>query len=163
MDRLVLRKLHHEDFPSLIKYANNKKISDQIVNVPFPYSDMDAILRFRFIKEGLQNKSRYIFAIIHKEESELIGEISLHFHQKNVAHAQLAYWLAEPFWNQGITTEAAKAIIEFGFGSLNTDLIYADCYSTNLASEKVLQKCNFSFHKKTGNILLYVLKNKTKE
>lgn len=36
-DRLRLRKIQISDVASLLKYANNKNISDQIFNIPFPY------------------------------------------------------------------------------------------------------------------------------
>ena len=35
--RLILRKIEPEDVPALVKYADNKKISDEIVSIPFPY------------------------------------------------------------------------------------------------------------------------------
>ena len=70
-------------------------------------------------------------------------------------HGQLAYWIGEPFWNKGITTEAAQAVIKFGFEKLDLNLIYADCYTENVGSQKVLEKNELKYHSKKGNILLY--------
>lgn len=153
--RLKLRKLEVEDLPALVKYANNKKIADNIVNIPFPYREPDAAMRMSFVVQGFKNKTRYVFAIILKERPELIGEISLHFLDKNNNHAQLAYWVGEPFWNQGIATEAAKAVINFGFKKLGLDLIYADCKTENQASEKVLLHNGMKTHNQNGNLVLY--------
>ena len=87
--------------------------------------------------KALKNKTPYVFAIIYKESEELIEEISLHLDNfKNIA--QLAYWIGEPFWNKGITTEAAAAILKFGLEKLNLDIIYAECHAENKVSEKVL-------------------------
>jgi len=111
--------------------------------------------------QGFKNKTRYVFAIISKEHRELIGEISLHYLDKNNNHAQLAYWIGEPFWNQGIATEAAIAAVKFGFEQLDADLIYADFHPDNHASKRVLEKTGMTFHTKNGDLLLYKITKNT--
>src|SRR5215831_16983417 len=123
-ERLHLRRIQLTDVPSLIKYVNNKKISDQILNIPFPYGEEEAIHRMNFIIEGFKNKQRFVFAITFKDKDELIGEIGLHL-DKNNNNAQFGYWVAEPFWNNGIATEAVAAILKFGFEKLDLNKIYA--------------------------------------
>jgi len=135
--RLKLRKITAGDIPSLVKYANNKKIADKVLNIPYPYREPDAVFRISYVHQGFKNKSRYVFAIILKETEELVGETSLHLGDSNDI-AQLAYWIAEPFWSKGIATEAVEAIVKFGFEKLRLDLIYADCNAENKASQKVL-------------------------
>jgi [ribosomal protein S5]-alanine N-acetyltransferase len=137
--RLRLRRIQLEDVSSLIKYANNKNISDQILNIPFPYGEEDAIHRFNFIVEGFKNKERYVFAITFKDENELIGETGLHL-DKNNNSAQFGYWIAEPFWNNGIASEAVAAILQFGFEKLHLNKIYATHFPENKASGKVMLK-----------------------
>ncbi|MEM1321118.1 MAG: GNAT family N-acetyltransferase [Bacteroidota bacterium] len=153
--RLVLRKIEVEDLPALVQYANNKKIADHIVNIPYPYREPDAAFRISFVVQGFKQKIRYVFAIIHKERGELIGEISLHLLDQHHQHAQLAYWIGEPFWNQGIATEAARAVIQFGFEQLDRTLIYADCHPNNPASEKVMCKIGMSQQASQSQLLLY--------
>src|SRR4051795_131026 len=136
-ERLKLRKISIEDVPSLIKYANNKKIADNILNIPYPYQEPDAVFRIGYVHQGFKNKSRYVFAIIFKESDELIGEISLHI-DSSTSIAQLAYWIGEPLWGKGIATEAAEAILKFGLEKLDLNMVYAECRVENKASEKVL-------------------------
>ena len=154
-NRLKLRKIRIEDVPSLVKYANNKKVSDNIVNMSYPYREPDAVFRISYVVQGFKNKTRFVFAIILKENEEFIGEISLHLMDKGNPHAQLAYWLGEPFWNNGITTEAARAVLKYGFETLNLELIYADCYTENKVSEKVMQIIGMKKHSGKENLLLY--------
>lgn len=137
--RLRLRKIRHTDISSLLKYCNNEKISDQILNIPFPYNEEDAIYRLNFVLQGFKNKERYVFGITLKENDELIGEIGLHL-DKNNNSGQFGYWIAEPFWGRGIATEATAAILQFGFGSLDLNKIYATHYPDNIASGKVMLK-----------------------
>ena len=135
--RLKLRKISIEDIPSLVKYANNKKIADNIINIPYPYQEPDAVFRISYVYQGFKNKTRYVFALIFKETEELIGEVSLHLdNSRNIA--QLGYWIAEPFWGKGIATEATSEILKFGFEKLDLNKIYATHYPENKASGKVM-------------------------
>ena len=145
-DRLKLRRIEVDDIPLLVKYANSKKVSDYILNMPYPYQEFDAVCRISYVQQGFKANTRYVFAIVLKATAGFIGEISLHLdNQKNMA--QLAYWIGEPLWNNGFVTEAIKAILKFGFERLNLDLIYATCEEDNIASIRVLQKNGMS---KTG-------------
>lgn len=154
--RLKLRRIQSEDIPALVKYANNKKISDQIINIPFPYQEMDAIMRLSYVVQGFKSKTRLVFAITLKEQAELIGEISLHL-ENDKTISQLGYWVGEPFWNQGIGSEAVAAIVKFGFEKLNLRLVYATCHAENTASQKVLLKNGMAEHSINGNVIQYRL------
>lgn len=154
--RLRLRRIQSEDIPSLVKYANNRKISDQVINIPFPYQEMDAIMRLSYVVQGFKSKTRFVFVITLKERAELIGEISLHL-ENDKTISQLGYWVGEPFWNQGIGSEAVATIMKFGFEKLNLRLIYATCHAENTASEKVLLKNGMTEHSIQGNVIQYRL------
>ena len=136
---LKLRKLELSDIPYLIQYANNKNISDQIFNIPFPYEEIDAIFRFNFILQGFKNKERFVFAITKRETGEFIGEIGLHLEISN-KHAQFGYGIAQDFWNLGFATEATKLVLAFGFNDLDLHKIYATHFPENEASAKVMIK-----------------------
>ena len=62
------------------------------------------------------------------------------------AEAELGYWLAEPFWHQGIMTEAAEAVLEHGRKHLNLSRVWADYYEGNDASRRVMERTGFHFH-----------------
>ncbi|NNK88321.1 MAG: GNAT family N-acetyltransferase, partial [Flavobacteriaceae bacterium] len=72
-------------------------------------------------------------------------------HREN---AEIGYWLAEPFWGQGIITDAIKQAIDFAFANLEIDRIFARPFGTNLASQKVLEKNNFILEARFENVLL---------
>jgi RimJ/RimL family protein N-acetyltransferase len=155
-ERLKLRRIQIEDAPSLVKYADNKKISGRILNMPHPYGEPQAVFRISYVVQGFKNKSRYVFSIVLKKRKEFIGEISLHLEGPNKG-AQLGYWLGEPFWNKGIATEAAEAVLRFGFEKLELNLIFATCHVENVASEKVLSKNGMKKQSVNGNVALYSL------
>lgn len=152
--RLTLRKLEGEDIPALVRLANNKKISDQIVNIPYPYQEPDAAFRISYIVRGFKEKSRYIFAIIQDDPEAFIGEVSLHLHPDE-PYAELGYWIGEPYWSKGYATEASKAIIKFGFEQLNLELIFATCHAENGASCKVASNIKMKKDHMNGNVIQY--------
>lgn len=154
--RLILRKIEATDIPALVKYANNKKIADYILNIPHPYQEPDAVFRISYVWQGFKQQTRFVFSIILKDIDELIGEIALH-PDNNKRVAQLAYWVAEPFWGKGIATETVRAVLQFGFNKLNLDLVFADCKQENAASIKVLTNNGMMQGNTTSSILQYHL------
>ena len=151
-DRLILRKMDIDDVPALLKYANHKAVADNIINMPYPMREPDAVFRIGNVMRGFKSGSKYVFSLVLKERSELIGEIALHITRPN-QDGEIAYWVGEPFWNNGYTTEAIGRILDFGFEQLSLHTIMASCYLDNIASQRVLIKNGFSSFNTTGRIL----------
>jgi len=55
----------------------------------------------------------------------------------------LGYWLSPSLWRRGITTEAATAVLSFGFDQLGLSRITSGHAEDNPASGKVLRKLGF--------------------
>ena len=53
---------------------------------------------------------------------------------------EIGYWLGRKHWGKGIVSEAVKIVTEFGFGKLKLKRIWANVYSFNPPSMKVLKK-----------------------
>jgi RimJ/RimL family protein N-acetyltransferase len=137
--RLILRNVQLNDIPAILKYANNKVISDNVLNIPFPYNEEEVLYWIKKAHEGFRNNTRYAFAITLKELGELIGVISLSIEQDH-NKAELGFWVGEPYWGRGIMTEATEEILKFGFNEVNLNKIFATHYVNNEASGKVLSK-----------------------
>jgi RimJ/RimL family protein N-acetyltransferase len=72
-------------------------------------------------------------------DSVVIGGISLSvddFHE----NAQLSYSLARVHWGKGLTTEAATAIVDWGFGELGLAKVYGNSDLRHVASWRVMEK-----------------------
>lgn len=137
--RLRLGKVRIKDIPRIAEYANNRKISDNTNNIPYPYTEDDAVKWVSTKLGGFESNGFYVFAIYIKETDEFAGAIGLHLDNQH-NKAELGYWLAEPFWNNGYITEAAMEILDFGFNTLKLNKIYATHFISNTASERVMQK-----------------------
>ena len=60
--------------------------------------------------------------------------------QKKFNHAELGYWIGKESWRNGYATEAAKALLEYGFNKHGLHRIFARHLKKNPASGKVMQK-----------------------
>jgi len=138
--KFSLRPLSQSDAPSLAKYANNWEIAKNLTDkFPHPYNEENAL---DFINFATTTKVSHIFAI--DVEGEFTGGIGLHLqddiHKKN---AELGYWLGEPFWNNGILSQAIPQIVKYGFENLEITRIFARPFGSNIASQRVLEKSGF--------------------
>jgi RimJ/RimL family protein N-acetyltransferase len=129
------------DAGSLAKYANNPRIAANLRDgFPNPYTQSDAE---SFLSNVTSQSPRTVFAIASDEEA--IGSIGL-MRGRDVHRftAELGYWLAEPFWGKGIMTSAVMEITDYGFAEFNLNRIYAEPYTSNLASARLLETAGYS-------------------
>lgn len=84
------------------------------------------------------------FALDMKLGGRLIGAAGLTIHRGD-DRAELGYWVARPEWGKGYATEAAGAMLRYGFVALGLHRIHADCLSRNPASARVLEKLGMTF------------------
>lgn len=146
--RLRISQLEIQDIPEIIKYAGNKNVSDLTINIPFPYKNEDAAKWIENSNNIFKNAQGFTFKISLRGSNIFIGSISLNIVPHAIGEAELGFWIAENYWNQGYATEATKAVIEFGFDNLNITKIYASHFSENVSSGKVLVKNNMSIESK---------------
>ena len=138
-NRLIIDQIKPSDIPAIVVYANNSNITDNTRTMPHPYLEKDAFDWMKKANEGFKIGDLFMFAIRIKETSAFIGGIGLTVDVDN-NRAELGYWLAEPFWNKGYTTEAVQGLFKFGFNELNLNKITAVYLSSNEASGKVMIK-----------------------
>lgn len=129
------------DKNSLAKYLNNKKVTNNLAVVPYPYTLKDARkwLTKTVRKQKNKNNENLLFAI--EINKEAVGSVGLHKIKNRKAEA--GYWLAEEYWGQGVMSEALKIITKYGFSKLKLVRIFAHVYCFNPASKRVLEKAGY--------------------
>lgn len=58
---------------------------------------------------------------------------------------ELGYWVAEPFWGQGITVEACRALLGYVFAAMQPERMQARVIAGNAPSSRVLEKLGFRY------------------
>ncbi|MCK4753054.1 MAG: GNAT family N-acetyltransferase [Planctomycetes bacterium] len=143
-ERLVLRAFSLRDAPNVQKLAGDKDIALTTLLIPHPYEDGVAEEWIGKHQEEFKKEKSVIFAIVDHKQDFLIGSIGLTI-DKESEKAELGYWIGKPYWNNGYCSEAAKAVLEYGFGILGLNRIYAHYLNRNPASGRVLQKIGLSY------------------
>ncbi|WP_223608572.1 GNAT family N-acetyltransferase [Chryseobacterium sp. OSA05B] len=136
-ERLILSQLNEKDIPAVKLYLQDKIFSDLTSNIPYPYMLEHAEFWLKISREAFANNTGYTFAVRNKE-GQIIGAIGLH--DRDDDKAELGYWIGKPFWNKGYVTEAAIALIDFGFRELEVNKIYATYFLHNPASGRIMEK-----------------------
>ena len=136
-ERLILSQLEEKDIPFIVEYLQHRIYSDLTSNIPYPYTEDDARFWLKMSKEAFENNIGYTFAIRDKED-HIIGAVGLH--DQEYDKAELGYWIGISYWNKGYVTEAAKAIVDFGFKELGINKIFATHFPHNPASGRIMEK-----------------------
>jgi ribosomal-protein-alanine N-acetyltransferase len=80
-----------------------------------------------------------IFAVTTKENDQMVGYCGLQY-LDNTTEVEIYYGFSKDSWNKGIATEAARAVMRFGFEELKLDSIAGVTHPENIASQNVLEK-----------------------
>ena len=137
--RLILRPFSPADAPAVQVLASAREVAATSTHVPHPYPKNGARDWIDGHAALWESGQAAIFAVTRRESDELVGSISLGIdatHQR----AELGYWIGVSFWNCGYATEAARAIMQFGFQSLKLRRIFASHFAENAASGRVQEK-----------------------
>lgn len=143
-DRLIIREFNESDFNSVHDYASNPEVTKYL---PFgPNSELDTKLFFNKVRDYQIQYPRYDyeFAIVLKDSNTIIGGCGIHVTNINNKEASIGYCYDKKYWGNGYASEAALAIINFGFKNLNLHRIFATCAPFNIGSSKVMEKVDMT-------------------
>lgn len=147
--RLVLRDYLFEDWEPIHVYAQDPEFSKYEPWGPNSEEDSRKFVTDMLKLAGEPHRFRFDLAITLKPEKRHIGGCSIRRECQASAVGSLGWSVNPLFQNQGYATEAARGMLEFGFGPLGMKLIYALCDIRNGASARVMEKLGM---KRVGEI-----------
>lgn len=139
-----IRKWELSDAADLAAALSNRKVQDNLRDgLPYPYTEQDGA---EYIKAMLSADETETFAFAITVDNRAVGSIGV-FRQGNIHRrtAELGYYVAEPYWGRGIMTEAVKQICAYVFEHSDIVRIYAEPFSYNIPSCRVLEKAGFQY------------------
>lgn len=137
---LKLRPLTMNDTADVFAYSKSKNVGPRAGWKPHEsIEETEEIMKTIFV--GQEN----IWGI--EKDQRIIGSIGLidDQHRQNDQARMLGYALSEDYWGQGLMTEAARAVLAYGFDTLALSLISVVHYPDNLGSQRVIEKCGFYY------------------
>jgi ribosomal-protein-alanine N-acetyltransferase len=139
-DRLILRPYALDDAPELAFRLNNPKIYQTTLALPYPYEEHHAVEWISTHRSSLDKGTDVNFVVTLNTDRTIIGAVSLNGINERHRRAEIGYWIASDYWNQGYATEACQAVLDYGFRRLNLHRIQARHFRSNPASGRVIQK-----------------------
>ena len=139
-ERLVLRPVTLDDAEAMFEYASDKENT----RYTFPTNQS--------LEETKNNIAQFYLAnplgrwgIELKSSGEFIGTIDLHKMDTVLKKGAIGYIIHKKYWNQGLTTEANRAVIELAFEKIGMNKLTALHDKDNPASGKVMEKSGMRF------------------
>ncbi|VFQ42792.1 GNAT family N-acetyltransferase [Desulfoluna butyratoxydans] len=149
-DRLELKPFrldYAEAFAKALQYPEIYAYLPE--DVPF-LKDIEAIIKW-FIKRDQDNMETGFtgtnLSIHLKETCEIIGWCGLQPFEPEPCKTEIFYGLTPVYWNKGLITEAASAVLDYGFSGVHMEEIVAGVKPQNIASIRVLEKIGMRYVK----------------
>jgi [ribosomal protein S5]-alanine N-acetyltransferase len=142
-ERLILRPFSLADAPEVQRLAGEWEIAARTLVIPHPYPDGLAEQWIRSHSPAFAAGTAVNFAITLLDNT-FCGAIGLGLVPENHL-AELGYWIGKPYWGNGYCTEAARALLPYGFKDLGLNRIQSTHYTDNPASGRVMQKIGMTY------------------
>ncbi|SFB07395.1 MULTISPECIES: GNAT family N-acetyltransferase [unclassified Bacillus (in: firmicutes)] len=143
-ERLILRKLTMDDLEDMFAYASKDEVTKYVTwETHQTLEDTKRFLEFALNQYEQQKVAPW--GMEEKETGKIIGTIDFVWWHPQHHSAEIGYVLNPSYWGKGITTEAARAIIDFGFKNMDLVRIQARCFVENIGSERVMEKTGMEY------------------
>jgi len=141
--RLLLREHVPEDLDDYHRILTDPEVMHWLEGLRSSGRDATRARLLADIEEqGDFAQTHWFFRIGDGSTGRYIGEIGFSKEDSTPGlTVDLGYFILPAYWNRGITTEAAAAVIRHAFEQVGVDTITAGCFSANSGSERVMQKC----------------------
>ena len=138
--RLILRPWSESDASALYRLAHDPDVGLNAGWKPHASERESA----EIIRDVLSKPE--FFAIVMKLTGHIIGSIGLHpMENEPDGCLELGYWIGKPYWGCGFATEAARALLRYGFTELELGEIRCAHAPDNTRSRRVIEKCGFRY------------------
>ena len=145
--RLILRHQVLSDLDDLWALYQNLNITKYIPDAPRSREEAKEELEWHMHGHP-KNRDLGLLATIHNETGKFIGRCGLLPWQiDGQAEVEVAYTIAEAYQGQGLGSEAALAILNYGFTTLKLSRLICLIDLENIASQKVAEKIGMGFEK----------------
>lgn len=142
-NRIWLRTWREDDAESLFRFASDPIVGPRAGWAPHQnVEESREVIRTVFSAEGM-------WAVVWKKSGEPIGCVGyLTATNSNLKIAddacEVGYWIARPYWNMGICTEALRLVINYCSEKMHFRTLWGTYFPDNPASGRVMEKCGFA-------------------
>ena len=149
-ERLILRPWQESDAEALYDCA-----SDPSVGPPAGWPPHTSVENSReIIRTVLSGPETYAVCL---KNGTPIGSVGLHLKGSTDMtdredECELGYWIARPYWGQGLIPEASRELLRYAFEELGMGAVWCGYYEGNEKSKRVQAKLGFVYRYKTEGL-----------
>ncbi|HEU5280471.1 MAG TPA: GNAT family N-acetyltransferase [Gammaproteobacteria bacterium] len=152
-ERLILRTWKASDAPMMTAISADPLVMEHFPSTSTPVETQALINRINQHHEAF---GYALYAVETKSSHEFIGFVGLmrptftipHFKPKHLPIVEIGWRLSSKHWGQGFATEAATAVLNYAFTQLNLHEIISFTASTNVKSQRVMEKIGLKHNPK---------------
>lgn len=143
-ERLILRRMKKTDYKDMYEYACSPDVTRFLTWDPHP-NPTYTMRYLAYVATRYRTGEFYDWAVTWKESGKMIGTCG--FTSFSYAHnvGEIGYVLNPDYWGRGIAVEAVRAVMRFGFFTLNLHRIEAKYIVGNARSRRVMEKAGMVF------------------
>lgn len=144
-EKMILRPFEMTDWVSMKEnWVSDPKVQHGYME-PVYETEAEIKALLQQYMDSYQKSGTYRWAIILKETGECIGQIAYFLVDSKNHFGEIEYCVGRQFQNQGLVTEATKAVIEYGFRRINFNKVQICHRANNLPSKRVIEKIGFIY------------------
>lgn len=139
-ERLILREFREADWPDMLAYWSDPRYQRYYPDTEHVERTVRDLVGRLVAAQAEQPRRTWQLAITSQAGACLIGNCGIRVNDPERREANVGYELDPRHWGRGYATEAARAILSFGFDALGLHRVWAECVADNAASARVLEK-----------------------
>jgi RimJ/RimL family protein N-acetyltransferase len=160
-NRLLLRRFVINDLDVLFMFYSDPEVIKYIPDAPRTYDETKEELEW-FLNGHPKFPELGLWATIYKEKDQFVGRCGLlPWTIDGQNEVEVAFAFSKEYWGQGLATEVAQALLQYGFEYLQLSRLICLIDHDNQASIKVATKIGMTFEKEgedeVGPFLVYAI------
>lgn len=143
--RLILRQWIDSDLEPFAELNADRRVCEFLPN-PLTKAESDALVEK--ISDHFESHGYGLYALEKKDSGEFIGFTGLKipdFEAHFMPAVEIGWRLSHKYWGHGYATEAAKAVLDYGFQTLELPEIVSFTVPDNIRSRKVMEKIGMHY------------------
>lgn len=143
--RLILRPFMIEDAPAVFETWASDPEATKYMSWQTHHSLADSQGYMAFVQEMYEKKNGGDWAVTLKATGKPIGSLGAYIENERVKSVNCGYIIGKPYWRQGYTSEAFRAVIDYLFRK--TEVLRIEAYHDirNIGSGAVMRKCGLTY------------------
>lgn len=153
--RLLIRNVVISDLGDFYRIVSDDDVMQFLPDDKMSESQLRDVMKWLigcYERNTPGNIIKFTLAVTNKDSGKLLGWCGLGPLEFKPVDIEIYYGLAKEFWGKGLATEAARAVLRYGFNDIGLKEIVAVVSPANMASRRVIEKLGMTCIKQVAGL-----------